>query len=282
MRLRTLPVSLSGVVYACALAIDKGGFNLVVALLCLAFALLAQVSSNFANEYYDYAHGIDRAGRQGPRRGVTEGDISPRAMKHAAFATLGAAATVGCILVWLYGQWWMYPAGILIALGALAYSAGPWPLSRIGLGEVAVILFFGIVPVSLTYYLLTSAFSAVIFAASLGIGLMGANVLLVNNYRDRPDDTAVGKRTLAVRFGAKFALGLYIVNGFAAAALTLPQWLSLAAGWLAVPAAYLCLHIIIARQMSRRQGAALNPLLGITAMLMAAFSLCYLLAALAA
>ncbi len=83
--------------------------------------------------------------------GVTEGDITPGAMKRATFATLACACLAGCILVWLYGSWWMYLVGIATALGVMAYSAGPYPLSHHGFGEVAVICFFGIIPVTLTY-----------------------------------------------------------------------------------------------------------------------------------
>ena len=152
MRLRTLPVSISGVLAGIACAMMGIDFSLVPALLCLLFAILAQIASNFANEYYDFRNGVDRKGREGFRRGVTEGDISPVAMKYATFGTLAAAAVVGCLMLF-YGSWWMVPIGLCIGLFALAYSAGPYPLSHHGLGDVAVVIFFGIVPVTLTCYL---------------------------------------------------------------------------------------------------------------------------------
>ena len=148
MRLRTLPVSVAGVLAGIACAIMGGTFSLVPAVLCLLFAMLAQVASNFGNEYYDYVNGLDRKGREGFRRGVTEGDISPRAMKIATYATLAVAAVVGCSMLFFCG-WWLLPVGIAIGLFALAYSAGPYPLSHHGLGDVAVVVFFGIVPVTL-------------------------------------------------------------------------------------------------------------------------------------
>ena len=126
MRLRTLPVSVSGVVVAAGLAVFAGCFNIPVFVLCTVFAVLSQIASNFANEYYDYRDGLDRPGREGPRRGVTEGDISPRAMAYATGVTLVLACLVGCSLIY-YGGWWLIPAGILIALGVVAYSAGPYP-----------------------------------------------------------------------------------------------------------------------------------------------------------
>ena len=149
MRLRTLPVSLAGILFAGALGLLAGHFRPAPWLMCLVFALLAQIASNFANEYYDYKGGLDRAGREGPRRGVTEGDITPEAMKRATYVTLGVACMVGVALVALYGEWWMYIAGILTVLGVVAYSSGPYPLSHHGFGEVAVVAFFGIVPVCL-------------------------------------------------------------------------------------------------------------------------------------
>lgn len=149
MRLRTLPVSISGVLAGIACAIMQGCFSLVPALLCLFFAILAQIASNFGNEYYDYKNGLDKKGREGFRRGVTEGDITPKAMRNATFGTLAAAAATGCLMLF-YGEWWLIPVGIGIVLFALAYSAGPYPLSHHGLGDVAVVAFFGVVPVTFT------------------------------------------------------------------------------------------------------------------------------------
>lgn len=278
MRLRTLPVSLAGVIYAVGITLKSDCFAWAPALMCFAFALLAQIASNFANEYYDYRDGLDRQGREGPRRGVTEGDISPRAMLAATFITLGIACATGVTLVALYGRWWMYVAGIVTALGVVAYSAGPWPLSRIGLGEVAVVVFFGVVPVTLTCLLMMPQVSSGIILASVGVGLMGANVLIVNNYRDTDDDRAVGKRTLAVRLGRIFVSRLYLINGFVAVILTFSLWLALPPSTWIVPIAYLVIHVTLYRALITRQGRALNPLLGMTALLMLAYSLGYLLA----
>ncbi|MCM1163043.1 MAG: 1,4-dihydroxy-2-naphthoate octaprenyltransferase [Muribaculaceae bacterium] len=277
MRLRTLPVSVAGVVFAAGLSVCTARVSVCALMLCLAFAVLAQISSNFANEYYDYRDGLDKAGRVGPRRGVTEGDLTPRAMKMATFLTLGVACAIGCITVWLYGRPWMYAAGVAIAIGAMAYSTGPWPLSRHGLGELAVICFFGIVPVSLTYILATGVWEWRVMIYALAIGLMGANVLIVNNYRDRDDDKAVGKNTLAVMLGRKVTAFIYVANGFIAALLTMPAWMERSAwGW-TVPALYLILHFAVSHRLTLRTGTALNPLLGITAMLMLVYSIAFLI-----
>ena len=277
MRLRTLPVSLAGVIYSVGLGLATWNFSLVPAILCLVFALLAQIASNFANEYYDFKRGFDRVGREGPRRGVTEGDITPAAMKRATFATLGVACAVGCLLVALYGEWWMYVAGVLIALGVMAYSTGPYPLSHHGLGEIAVICFFGIVPVCLTYMLMGGLWGWWLFAAAAGIGLMGANVLIVNNYREVEDDRSVGKHTLAVILGRRAMRAVYFANGILALILTLPGWLASSQLWWLVPAIYLVGHTTLWLRLGQLDGARLNPLLGMTAVLMLVYAVGFLL-----
>ncbi|MDE6453869.1 MAG: 1,4-dihydroxy-2-naphthoate octaprenyltransferase [Muribaculaceae bacterium] len=279
MRLRTLPVSLAGVVAACGYALSAGCFRAAPAALCAAFAVLAQIASNFANEYYDYTAGLDRAGREGPRRGVTEGDITPRAMLRATYLTLGVACMTGLSLV-AWGGWWLVVAGAFIALGALAYSAGPYPLSRHGLGEVAVVVFFGVVPVCLTYYVQAGAVTAAVAMGSVAVGLMGANVLIVNNYRDMDDDRSVGKTTLAVRCGRPAVRALYLLNGIVAVALTLSAWRAMPAVARIVPVGYLAAHVALWRALGRRRGSAINPLLGMTAVLMLAYAAGFAAAAL--
>ena len=270
MRLRTLPVSVSGVIVAAALSIIYDTVNVAVLLLCLIFAMLAQVASNFANEYYDFKAGLDAPGRVGPRRGVTEGDITPRAMKIATFVTLALACAVGCSLIY-WGGWWLIAAGAAIALGVLAYSTGPFPLSRNCLGEVAVIFFFGIVPVNLTLYVEGAPWAWSTLAISVAVGLMGANVLLVNNYRDIEADRAVGKHTLAVVFGRHFSTTLYLLNGWVALWLMGGIWAAFDS-W-AVPMTYGVLHTLLWYVITRRRDQALNPLLGATSMLMFLYSI---------
>lgn len=279
MRLRTLPVSVAGVFAGTAYALLSRNFHLVPALLCLVFAILAQIASNFANEYYDFKSGIDRKGRQGPRRGVTEGDISPRAMKTATYLTLALACAVGLVLV-LWGGWWLIAVGAGIALGALAYSTGPYPLSRHGLGEVAVIFFFGVIPVNFTYYVQAGAFDMQCLLGSAAIGLMGANVLIVNNYRDRYDDASVGKTTLAVILGERATTSLYLFNGYIAVALMLSQWIKMPLWSRCVPVIFLVAHTAIWVKLRRLNGAALTPLLAATSILMLLYTLLFLLSSL--
>ena len=271
MRLRTLPVSIAGVITAVGFALHDRVFQWLPALLCLLFAVLAQIASNFANEYYGYRDGLDRAGREGPRRGVTEGDITPGAMKRATYAVLALACVIGLSLIY-WGGWWLLPAGIVIALGAIAYSAGPYPLSRHGLGEVAVMFFFGIIPVNLTYYIQADAFTMPVLLGSVAIGLMGANVLLVNNYRDADGDASVGKNTLAVLLGRRTALALYLLNGILAGVLMM----RLVAPVITI--LYILVHCCLWNFMRTHRGAALNPILGMTAMLMFVYSVAFAIA----
>ncbi len=279
MRLRTLPVSISGVIAGVACAIMQGDFSTVPAVLCLLFALMAQIASNFGNEYYDYKNGVDRKGRQGFRRGVTEGDITPTAMKYATFGTLLAAACVGCLMLF-YGGWWLIPVGLCIGVFALGYSAGPYPLSHHGLGDVAVVLFFGVVPVTLTCYLQQGGWEgiSVSLPISVAVGLMAANVLVVNNYRDKEDDAAVGKRTTVVIFGRKAMGWYYFIAGILAAAIAVAVFVVCDIA-LVAPAAYLVVHIATWRKLVAGSGAALNPVLGATARNLLIFTLLFVASA---
>ena len=279
-RLRTLPVSASGAIIAIGIAVWHHHFKWVPALLCLAFALLAQIVSNMANEYFDYLKGTDKPGRVGPRRGVTEGDIKPTTLRNATIGMLALAGIVGCCLI-PYGGWWLLPVGIVIALGALAYSAGPYPLSYHGLGELMVFIFFGLVPVNLTYYVMALRFDPLVVLFSVAIGLMGVNVLLINNYRDVEDDRAAGKKTQTVIWGRPATAFAYLCNGYAAIAILASFWLMivlfkvLPVWTLAIPAIYLVMHTATWYRLRHRNGTALNPLLGETARNMLIFTILF-------
>lgn len=281
MRLRTLPVSVAGVLAGTGCAAFRGGFSLVPMLICLVFAVIAQIASNFANEYYDYKNGLDRKGREGFRRGVTEGDIRPESMKRATFFLLAFDALLGCSLIF-YGGWWLIAVGVAVAVFAMAYSTGPYPLSHHGLGDIAVVIFFGFVPVVFTEYVQTGIlrFNPVTFFTSLAVGLMAANVLIVNNYRDCEDDKAVGKRTTVVIFGRNAMAAVYLLNGLIAAA-SLACGVSWAPSWTCAGViAYVCVHIRLWSMLRKRNGAQLNDVLKFTAITLLCVSI-YLLVVLA-
>lgn len=269
MRLRTLPVSVAGVAAGTGCAAFRHGFSVVPMLICLVFAVVAQIASNFANEYFDYKYGLDKKGREGFRRGVTEGDISPRAMLRATLLLLAFDSLLGCSLIW-YGGWWMIAVGVAVAVFALAYSAGPWPLSHHGLGDLAVVFFFGFVPVTFTAYLQMMPtlgvfrFDSLIAAVSLAVGLMAANVLIVNNCRDCEADREVGKRTTAVILGRKTMTWVYLVNGFIAA-LCMAMALTWSPMWTVGGIyGYIVAHVLLWQRLRNREGSALNNVLKFT------------------
>jgi len=279
MRLRTLPVSIAGVIAGLACSLHYGSWRTAPAVICLLFAILAQIVSNFANEYYDYANGLDKKGREGFRRGVTEGDISPSAMKHATYATLAVACALGLSLT-IWGEWWLIAIGIAIAVFAISYSTGPYPLSHHGLGDIAVIIFFGIIPVTLTAYLQSSGWEAIKVSLPTGIaiGLLGANVLIVNNYRDREDDLAVGKRTTVVIFGRKAMQMVYILFGLMG--VTIPYFVTI--GHASFPLAplvlvFMGLYLWLGISMGKKEGAELNVYLKRTSLLLLAYAVYLLL-----
>lgn len=280
MRLRTLPVSIAGVIAGTACAVFYGAFNWKPALICLLFAVLAQITSNFANEYYDYKNGLDKKGREGFRRGVTEGDLSPAAMKTATYLTLFLACLLGLSLL-LWGEWWLLPVGIAIAVFALAYSAGPFPLSHHGLGDITVLIFFGIVPVSLTAWLQTHTWDMFpeLPCICMAIGLMGVNVLIVNNYRDADEDAAVGKRTTVVRFGRTFMSRIYLADVVLASLLTSVMFERCSVWSLVFPLIYLCVGINLWRRLCKLKGTELNDILKFTAMSMFIIAIGLLIAA---
>ena len=193
----------------------------------------------------------------------------------ATYLTLALASAVGLSLVY-WGGWLLIPAGLLIAVGAIAYSAGPYPLSHHALGEVAVVTFFGIVPVCLTFWLMVGYMSYDVVLTSVAVGLAGANVLVVNNYRDRDDDFAVGKRTLAVVIGPAHMLELYSLNWTVAAILLFVA--DTGNLWIALVVALL--GQAIRRYIEGHTGHALNPALGMTAMLTLATTIALVIASL--
>ena len=270
MRLRTLPVSIAGVGGGLACALNLGCFRLLPFLVCLVFAVLAQIVSNFANEYYDFKNGSDKKGREGFRRGVTEGDITPAAMKRATYITLAFACAIGCTLI-IWGGWQMIFVGIFIAIFALAYSTGPFPLSRIGLGDIAVVLFYGIIPVIFTCYLQTGNWDNIRISLPVGfaLGLLGDNVLIVNNYRDKEDDQEAGKLTTVVIFGRKIMSAIYFLNfTIALVGITLFFAMDRSLLWIICWGVIEIFYIFVWLKLKKSRGSALNSVLKLTAQLM--------------
>ena len=219
MRLRTLPAAVAPVLVGAALAWHDGKFHAAAAVLCLGFALFVQIGTNFANDYYDFIRGADTAARVGPRRAVAAGLIAPATMKIAMIAVFAAAFACGLgLLAW--GGPWLLVIGVASIVSGYAYTGGPWPLAYIGLGDVFVFFFFGLVAVGGTYFVQAGQLTLDAVLAGVPIGLLAANILVVNNYRDAETDAVAGKRTLVVRFGRGAARVQFAVS--LALALAMP------------------------------------------------------------
>lgn len=204
-RPKTLPAAVIPVLTGTALAAGHGSADYGSAGVCLAFALLVQIGTNFANDYFDFVQGADTAARVGPRRAVAAGLISPRTMLVATGLVLLLAFGVGLLLI-RAGGWVLLPIGLVSIICAIAYTGGPFPLGYNGLGDVFVFVFFGLVAVGATFYVQTGYVTADATLCAAAIGLLAANILVANNYRDAETDARAGKKTLVVRFGRRFAV----------------------------------------------------------------------------
>jgi 1,4-dihydroxy-2-naphthoate octaprenyltransferase len=198
-RPRTLPAAISPVLAGTGAAAYLDGFVWWKALLALGVALALQIGVNYANDYSDGIRGTDED-RVGPLRLVGSGAARPEEVKRAAFAAFGVAAVVGLVLA-ATTTWWLVPAGAVCMVAAWYYTGGERPYGYLGLGEVMVFVFFGLVAVMGTTYVQTEAFSLASLYAALGVGGLACAILVANNLRDLPTDREVGKRTLAVRLG---------------------------------------------------------------------------------
>ena len=186
------------------------------ALLALVVGLALQVGVNYANDYSDGIRGTD-ADRVGPMRLVGSGTASPQAVKLAAFLAFGVAAMAGLVLA-ATTAWWLVAVGAVCVLAAWFYTGGGKPYGYLGLGEVMVFVFFGLVAVVGTTYVQTGTWEWPALYAGVGIGALACAILVANNLRDIPTDTDAGKRTLAVRLGDRRTRGLYALLVVAAAA----------------------------------------------------------------
>jgi 1,4-dihydroxy-2-naphthoate octaprenyltransferase len=224
--------------------------------------VIAQVISNFANDYFDYKKGSDKEDRLGPPRAVNEGWISPRTMLYAALGLLIADCALGLLLV-QYGGWQLIPIGISIALFALAYSGGPYPLAYHGWGDVCVLVFFGIVPVGFTYYVQSLQWTFPATISGIATGLVIINILVANNFRDRFSDKKAGKKTSIVLFGEKFGIYFYLLNGIVAVVCCQYFWVEKTIGAALLPFVYLFFHIKTWKEMiAIGQGERLIGILG--------------------
>jgi len=259
-RPRTLPAAMAPVVMGCALAFRDGRFNIGPALAALAGALLLQVGANFANDFMDFQKGADSPDRLGPPRMTAAGRISLREMQVGTAVVFGLASLCGVYLA-LTSGWPVIVIGLLSILAALAYTGGPYPLGYHGLGEVFVLIFFGLAAVGGTYFVQTQGYSLAVLAASIPVGCLIAAILVVNNLRDIKTDRAAGKRTNAVRYGEAWTRNEFRL--LLAVAFVLP--LIMVISYLVTPWVLLCvLSLPMALNLSRHVGADRGSLLNLS------------------
>jgi 1,4-dihydroxy-2-naphthoate octaprenyltransferase len=274
IRPKTLPAAVAPVLVGIALAQADGAFSLVPALAALAGALLIQIGTNLANDYFDYVKGVDTTERKGPMRVAASGLVSLTQLRIAMGFTFALAALVGLYLV-AVGGWPILVLGLASIASALAYSGGPFPIGYHGLGDLFVFLFFGLGAVCGTYYVQAHSITAKTVVASVSVGTLTVAILVVNNLRDIGTDRRSGKRTLAVMLGPA-ATRLEYALLLVAAYVTLPLfWLvGWSSAWVLLP----CLTLPLAARLlltmyQTTEGPLLNKALAGTANLDLGFSL---------
>lgn len=209
-RPKTLPAAAAPVLMGCAMAWEAGLFHPLAALCAFVGALLIQIGTNYANDYFDFAKGADTGERLGPTRATAAGLVSPARMKAATAIVFGLAFVAGLYLIYR-GGWPILLVGVLSILFGILYTGGPFPLGYIGAADVFVLIFFGPVAVGGTYYVQALELPWYVAVAGLGPGLLSTAILTVNNLRDADGDRKAGKKTLAVRLGKGFSRAQYAV-----------------------------------------------------------------------
>ena len=251
---------------------DEGTFSWVAAALCLLFSFVMQIDANFINDFFDFANGNDDVEtRLGPRRACAQGWVKLDSMKKAIAGTTCFACVVGLPLAW-FGGLEMIIVGALCVVFAFLYTT---IFSYKGLGDVLVLVFFGIVPVCCCYYVQLHTLTWQVFLASLACGLVIDALLIVNNFRDRDNDREAGKNTIIVKLGAEAGLQLYLAVGIGAIILGGTFWINGHLLAFIFPFLYLLMHIFTYLKIKRiHQGKALNLCLGETARNIFVYGLC--------
>ena len=275
IRPKTLPAAMGPVVVGSSMAIGDHAFNFLPALAALLVSLLLQIGSNLANDVFDFKKGKDTEERTGPLRVTQAGLLTPNQVLAGMAVVFALAFALGLYLTWV-GGWVILALGIAAIISAIAYTGGPYPLGYHGLGEVFVFLFFGPVAVCGTYYVQAGSVSAAAWWASLPVGFLITAILVVNNFRDLPQDKKTGKRTIAVRLGPTGTQWEYYLLLLASFAVPLLMWLQgIAAAW--ILGAWLSLPFVLPliRDIRTKKGRPLNATLAGTARLSLVYSVLF-------
>lgn len=274
-RLRTLPAAIAPVLIGCAMVIADGQLYLPAAAAALAGAVLIQIGTNYANDYFDFVNGADNEKRVGPTRATAAGLITPGAMRLAFILTFALTAPITAYLA-IRGGWPVVAIGVASVISGILYTGGPRPLGYMGLGDIFVLVFFGPVAVAGTYYVQALSITPEVIFAGLAPGLISTAILVVNNLRDMKTDAEVGKNTLAVRFGPTFARYEYLLSILIAALIPIALVLWTGGHWPAATAALIIFPAIpIVSSMWSREGRALDPNLARTGQLLALYSILF-------
>lgn len=274
IRPKTLSAAVAPVVVGAALAAHDGVFRPLPALAALVGALLIQIGTNLANDVLDFRRGADHAARLGPTRVVQAGLLSAQAVSLAAIGTFGLAALVGLYLVSVAGLP-ILAVGVAGILSGVLYTAGPYPLAYVGLGDPFVMVFFGLAAVAGTYYVQALTVTPTSLALGAAVGALAVGILTVNNLRDIGTDGDAGKRTLVVRMGVARARVYYAFLVVQAFVIPVSLWLTsqLGAAVLVVLLAVPLARPPVQQVRGGLTGAPLNKVLAQTARLQTAHAL---------
>ncbi|MCL2337779.1 MAG: 1,4-dihydroxy-2-naphthoate polyprenyltransferase [Firmicutes bacterium] len=275
IRPKTLPASTGPVLVGLGLALGDGVFKFGPAIATLLAALLLQITSNLANDVYDFKKGTDTKERLGPLRVTQAGLLSPRQVMGGIAFVLGLAFLLGLYLVYV-GGWPILVIGFLSAVAAIAYTAGPFPLGYKGVADIFVFVFFGLIAVCGAYYLQAGYVSPAAWWASVPAGLLVVAILVVNNLRDIETDRQAGKKTPAVRFGVRFTQLQYLTSVGAAYLITVLMWLlGIAPNTVFLVALSLPLAVRGVKDVFTLQGPPLNATLAVTARLVLVYCILF-------
>src|SRR5579859_4180414 len=219
VRPATLAASVSPVLAGTAIAIHQGGIRPLAGLGALVVAVCMQLGVNFANDYSDHRRGADSPARVGPVRAASSGLVPPAQVRSAAIGAFGAAALVGIVLS-LATDWRLLIVGAASLLAGALYTGGPRPYGYLGLGELFVFVFFGLVATGGTVYVESLRITPLAILFGCSMGFLASAILVLNNLRDIESDTAAGKRTLATLIGRRRTL--YLLAVLTAAAFAIP------------------------------------------------------------
>ena len=272
-RLRTLPASIAPVLVGTSLAWADGKFSLAPALAAAAGALLLQILSNFANDYFDFAKGVDTRERVGPTRVMAAGLLSAHELRLGMAAVIALAILDGVYLT-IVGGWPILAVGVVSIFAALLYTGGPFPFGYHGLGDLFVFIFFGLAAVGGTYYVQAGTLPIAALVAAAPVGFLITAILVVNNLRDIETDAEGGKRTLAVLIGPGNTRRQYLALLILAYSATVLLWQAFDYGpAVLLPLISLPLAARRASSIYTAKGKELNSVLAATAQLSLQFSL---------